>query len=1282
MGRKIAMRRSTGCAVFCAAVVLARAAAAVGPLQSSPIALGASDQRLVNVNPEANSISIFDLAYEPPLKLGEVLVGREPSSVAIHPNGYVAYVASAAEGTVAVVDLLQRKVTAKVSVGQEPMALVLSPNGTRLYVANSSSDTLTVLDTAPAVPAPVATVNLAPFGTAPRALASTNDGDASDTDETIFVGLFYAQLRPGKTSVDEGQDDQREGRVVAISAATNTALAAPNPIALAPLANSGFNANGKLAPGIALAPAVASTNPQSFTTLTGAFPNQLAAIALHPTTGRGYVVSTGASPDGPVRFNSNTQGLVSVFSAAARTEVTSAQTDPNVRRTAPLNLNQGVNLATTPAPRLFMSNPVAISWRPNGSDAWVVIQTSDLVVRLTVDAAGIPSIGAPLVAGPSQITRVDLQAAGAGRIPGKAPRGIAINAAGTRAYVSNFVSRSITVLDIANGSAPSIAATALSTALPVPGSEQAAALLGAELFHTGRGPDGRMSSESWGGCVVCHPGGRSDNVTWMFDAGPRQTIPLDGMFIDHDLDAHRILNWSAVRDENQDFELNTRGVFGGRGLIDDDRLFLALGGASGATPSDSALVEQFQNFTGVIGTGNDLAGGAALPALLAARRDFGVATAEDGRVYVIGGRSGAGQGSLVTGTYSVLEFDPRTNELRARSSIGFTPRHSLGAAAVRTSAGTRIYAVGGYTSTSSSSLPAATVEEFNPAANTWRTVALLPQAAAQFGITVAGGINSADPRQLVHVVGGNAGSEASPALVGAASGVQRFLADPSGPGAWTSFNVTGLTPRRNHGAATALRGVAARVFVIGGQNAAGTVVDTVEEYTNAAVPAAVLSPHTPLPAPRARFGIAATLTTNQIYVMGGIDALGADQATVLEYSIANNGAVPGPPGTPSGAWVTRGNLSQARRGLGLSNPPGVTNFLPVASTGRDARQDAIATWIALKVRPSQAPLPESDPNAVAGRTLFNTSGLVTPGVSCATCHSGPNFTASIVDYTPPPSPTTGIGLGSEQVIGAELRTTATQPSSRPGVLVNVGTFTPNAAGGRVNEIRSNPADISQAIAPLGANGINIPSLLSVHETAPYFYSGLAQTLEQVLDGSQDGNGGTRQHFVANATDRARLVAYLRSIGFACGNGNVQGSEECDDGDNADGDGCSRGCVVEDGFLCSGEPSVCAPGTDEDGDGFPDATDNCPHWPQLDQADTDGDGRGDACECTDQNADGRNTVADLIAINQAIFNPLLVTPLCDGNNDGRCNVADIIAANLEIYSPNNTSTCSRQPTPGP
>jgi hypothetical protein len=419
-------------------------------------------------------------------------------------------------------------------------------------------------------------------------------------------------------------------------------------------------------------------------------------------------------------------------------------------------------------------------------------------------------------------------------------------------------------------------------------------------------------------------------------------------------------------------------------------------------------------------------------------------------------------------------------------------------------------------------LPVNVVQEYNPATDTWRTVAPLPTAVAQFGIMVAGGVNTAEPLQLIHVVSGNQGSEGAP-NVGVQFLVQRFQADPNGAGAFATFTPTGLTPRRNHGAATALRGVASRVFVIGGQNAGGTVLDTVEEYLAQAV-TAVGTPHTSLPAPRARFGIGSTLTTNQIYVMGGVDGAGVDQTSVFEYTVANNGPVPGPAGTPSGTWVLRGNLSVARRGLQVSTPPGVTNFLTAKSANRDERQDAIAVFIQRTVRATKAPVPANDALAQRGRGLFGRVGLVVPGFSCATCHGGPKWTRSTVDYNAPPSPDVGLGLGNERVIGAELRQTQTQG---PNVLVNVGTFT--LGGGRTNEIRFNAADISQAIAPLGANGINIPSLLSVHETAPYFYSGLAQTLEQVLNGSQDSFGGVRHHFVTNAQNRAALIRFLQSI---------------------------------------------------------------------------------------------------------------------------------------------------------
>src|SRR5262245_33455375 len=42
----------------------------------------------------------------------------------------------------------------------------------------------------------------------------------------------------------------------------------------------------------------------------------------------------------------------------------------------------------------------------------------------------------------------------------------------------------------------------------------------------------------------------------------------------------------------------------------------------------------------------------------------------------------------------------------------------------------------------------------------------------------------------------------------------------------------------------------------------------------------------------------------------------------------------------------------------------------------------------------------------------------------------------------------------------------------------------------------------------------------------------------------------------------------------CGDGVIDGSEKCDDGNPSNGDGCSSSCQVEAGFDCKGTPSEC------------------------------------------------------------------------------------------------------------
>lgn len=1157
-----------------------------GPQQSSAIAISNDSRALVAVNPETNTVSVFDASTDAMTKLREVTTGIDPRSVAVMPNGLKAYIACAggASGTtpgVVTVLTLATGVTANVTVGIEPQSVVISPNATLVYVGNAVSNTISVIDTV--TDAVTQTLVLPVTGASqPRALAITNDNDAVDTDETLYVAQFFAARRAGKTGLDEGQDDQREGHVLRV-ACTTPATVNPTPIALGPLGgglagppNSGFASNGSVLDFVGTTNGVTSSvgatdapdpvNPNNFALFqTGCFPNQLAAIAIHPiasTNPRAYVASTAASPNGPFRFNVNVQGLVSMFNTSSNIEDRQGQPAANTLtiQEAPLNMNKGIG-RTVAATRLFNSNPTAMAWRPPlGNEAWIAIQTTDQVIRMNVDAAGIPTISSPL-AGTNQppIPQVDLEP---GNLPGRAPFGLVFNTTGTRLFVNNFVSRSISVV---NPATLSRVTAVQSAALPVPGSLEDTVQLGARLFFSGR-EAGALSSEGWGACIACHPDGRTDGVTWMFAAGPRQVVPLDGMFSKKSSGDQRILNWSAIVDENQDFENNSRGISGGRGLIADDRQVIMVGGfdATGVGETLGSLSELTAPVSATAplataNTTNSLVGGQALPAI-APRLLFGSATLPDGRIYIGGGLDAGG-----ADVNTIIEIDPSTNTTRTRTATLTVARHGLGAAAVNTVLGPRIYFFGGFTTNTS---PSAVVEEYNPATNTLRLVTPMQFPLGDFGSSPVPANNTGTPQDLIWVVGGNPRDEFDTLSV--TSTIYRFTPDPVVPGTggtWLNFN--GILPnggRRRLAVGAIIRLVANNLFAIGGLDATDNITSAVTEINiaNPAAPATVATTITQLP--NGRSDAAVSVSQNQIFLLGGTDDTGNTTSTVLQFNPGANGPQPGPLFRPSGStWAHVLNLPRPTAFGGANIPLPVNNFTPVGNALREPRQDAIAEWIKFKVRAQTAPnrgatgtLATSISN---GRTHFLTSQLDgtngVAGISCATCHGGNKWTRSTVSYTPPPSVSTA--FGTEEIIGAELRRTTAQPGDAPqtGVLVNVGTFfaptfntfsaggvaangfggvigNQSLFGGAQNEVRFNLGDVADRIVALGGQGFNIPSLLSVASTAPYFHSGRAQTLDEVLNGSADGQGASTLrniHNVSNvsATVRTELIDFLRSI---------------------------------------------------------------------------------------------------------------------------------------------------------
>src|SRR6185436_13889509 len=110
----------------------------------------------------------------------------------------------------------------------------------------------------------------------------------------------------------DGADDAKAGHVTVISAATDAVVA---DIVINPMADTGFKAAGDALARIA---PPATPAPEDFKFVTGAYPNQLNNIAIRGKFA--FIPNTGASPNGPTRFNVNTQSLLSVFDTGSKTD--------------------------------------------------------------------------------------------------------------------------------------------------------------------------------------------------------------------------------------------------------------------------------------------------------------------------------------------------------------------------------------------------------------------------------------------------------------------------------------------------------------------------------------------------------------------------------------------------------------------------------------------------------------------------------------------------------------------------------------------------------------------------------------------------------------------------------------------------------------------------------------------------------------------------------------------------------------------------------------------------
>ncbi len=514
------------------------------PTKSGPLALSADDSLLAVANPDNDTVTIFDVREDHNQKLAEVKVGREPSGVAISPDGSTVYAANTIDGTVSVITINRSgnpvaAVGQTLKVGTEPYGVAMTPNGTKVYVTNARSNSVSVIDTnTKAVLVEIA--NIGPtVGSEPRGIAITNNGDDKDDDEIAYITHFYSFA----TNKLDGEDDSKTALVTRILTKTD---AVAGQVILKNLPDTGFKA-----PADAIAKEESKEKEADGKTLkstfvTGAYPNQLQAIAIK--NGFAYLPNTGASPNGPIRFNNNTHALLHVINTSNNQDA--GQT---------INLHRAVAAQPAGTRKLFPTVPWAIAFKNKENVGYVVSAGSNIVVKIAVD----PKTGASAVATNPLDNRI------ADVAVGRNPRGIVINSTDTRAYVANYVSRDVTVLDLTRNP-EQVSGTMRSAALATAGTPEELALAGKELYNTSVGEFekgvGNMSADGWGSCGSCHPFGLADNVVWIFGSGPRRTISQHQDFAGG---FQRALNWSAVFDEEHDFELNIRTASGGKGLLTD-----------------------------------------------------------------------------------------------------------------------------------------------------------------------------------------------------------------------------------------------------------------------------------------------------------------------------------------------------------------------------------------------------------------------------------------------------------------------------------------------------------------------------------------------------------------------------------------------------------------------------------------------------------------------------------------------------------------------------------------
>lgn len=419
-------------------------------------------------------------------------------------------------GSVTVIAAQSLEKVVEIPVGQEPWSLAISPGGRHVYVVDRAAGTLVAVDaetytvqaTLPVGPEPGA-VALSPTGlTAYVTVISAAQVAVVDTARLAVTTHIPVSAGPYAIAVTDDGDSEDVDEQVYVT----HRLAFPRP------GGNEATDDGREA-SVTVIEAAGNAVLYEIPLLPDehGFPNLLDGIAL--SADRAWIPHVRAAPALPQSVTTTVFAAVSTLDLDSNTEDVAAH----------LALNDQERFGSP------VNNPVAAVPSPDGTTLYIVLAGSDLVEVVDISEPGQPRLVRFLAAG-------------------KNPRGLALSPAGDRGFVMNYLSRTVSVLDLEQ----------LETLTEIPVTSETLppdVLRGKILFHNATDP--RLSTGSWISCASCHPDGGSDGVTWLFPDGPRQTPAL------WYAGQTQPLHWSAALDELQDVEETIQLIQHGLGLAPD-----------------------------------------------------------------------------------------------------------------------------------------------------------------------------------------------------------------------------------------------------------------------------------------------------------------------------------------------------------------------------------------------------------------------------------------------------------------------------------------------------------------------------------------------------------------------------------------------------------------------------------------------------------------------------------------------------------------------------------------